>query len=537
MQKNVIHIKGMGQAWIDAAQSLHTLYGWKPVMWIAPLKPTVSEIRKCFEDIVYYDQADARKGAPPKELPGLPPATIDADLLRSLSKHEPIVFEMMTRWFISGGEKVGWDERRHFYYKLLRIWSAILSELKIDIVICGSIPHRIFDYIIYMLCQEMGITFLMIEQTSFPHISYGISTLKGRSRSISKAMDNLGDDFALDELTESYLLKAHGNYEEAMPSYFKEKVVKKQSRSHLRRLYDSLPDNIQFIAVLAKNALHGRLFTASGKMYYKDSGDHNKSDIPAFAKHYQMLNWQRKCNIRVSRTERWYNKNAVGPDYSRPYIYFAAPLQPERSTCPDAGVYFDLHLILDVLSKALPEGWVIYYKEHPSTFRRPFNIDNAINIRSYERIRRIPNCIFIDYKEDPFKMIDHSMATASARGTTAWEGMMRGIPAITFGNWWYNDCDGIFSVRTLDDCKSAMAKILSGYKPDQNKIRKYLAALKTVGLDLEFWRDTNVSLDDMKKNDPGEYKKKIELLAKVLADEYFRVTDQSRLLVGKGQNQ
>ena len=82
-----------------------------------------------------------------------------------------------------------------------------------------------------------------------------------------------------------------------------------------------------------------------------------------------------------------------------------------------------------------------------------------------------------------------------------------------------------------------ISKILSGYKPDQNKIRKYLAALKTVGLDLEFWRDTNVSLDDMKKNDPGEYKKKIELLAKVLADEYFRVTDQSRLLVGKGQNQ
>ncbi|KKM16918.1 hypothetical protein LCGC14_1680950, partial [marine sediment metagenome] len=55
-------------------------------------------------------------------------------------------------------------------------------------------------------------------------------------------------------------------------------------------------------------------------------------------------------------------------DFKKRYIYFAAPYQPESSTCPNAGVYEDLFLVLDILSASIPDDWTIYYKEHPTTF-------------------------------------------------------------------------------------------------------------------------------------------------------------------------
>lgn len=524
MQKNVLYLKSVDNTWLDIADRLKDLHDWKPVLWVGITKLDPSMLSR-LNGAKFYAHADARRGLPPEELPGLPVSAVDADILQKLSPYEPEIYEMMSR-FTLGVDSLSYDERRRFYYNLIQIWITILKELNIDIVICGSVPHRVYDYLVYLLCQEMGITYLMIEQAGLPHLSYGISSTTDRSRTIRETFHEIGNDFSLNPLTEEYINRIRGKYEDAMPSYFKEKIVKGQNKSMARKLYDSLPFGARFFASFIKGAMQGRLSQDTGLMHFKASTRFS-SDIPDYASHFQALRLHYKVNIKVSRAERWYNKHAVKPDLTKPYIYFAAHVQPERSTCPDAGIYHDQSLILRLLSKALPDGWKIYYKEHPTMFRFPYSIDNARDTRYYERIQRIPNCIFIDSKTDQFELIDNSIATASARGTCAWEGVLRGVPAITFADCWYSSCPGIFKVRTLNECKDAMKTLRGGFKPDQNKIRKYLAAAEQCCEDLSFRRSKDACVSDIAKNDPLEYERRVKLLAKVLTDEYYRSQGRS----------
>lgn len=530
MNKNVLYIKTVDHTWLDIADTLHEQYNWEPVLWVGTIAMPASKSQVRLGDAIFYDHMDARRAIPPKQIPDLSLPAIDADLLEKMSKHESVVFEMMSR-FILGKDHFSYNERRHFYYNLLRIWIAILRKLRVDIVIIGSVPHRIYDYVICLICQELGITYLMIEQTNLPHLSYGISSITDRSRAIRKEYDKIHSEVSLDPRTEAYLNRIKGSYEDAMPSYFKNKVIKAQNESVARKIYNSLPFNVQTAASIAKNAMKGRLFEETGLMYFKRPTRHN-SDTPDYANQLQTILLQHKVNIAVRQAECWYKSNSVKPDLMKPYIYFAAHFQPERSTCPDAGVYHDLYLMVDVLSKSIPNEWYIYYKEHPSIFRVPLRIDNPRDTRFYERIRRIPNCVFIDYKTDPFELIDNSMATASARGTAAWEGVLRGVPAITFGDWWFTSCPGITRVYTVEECRIAIKKIQSGYKPDQSEIRRYLAATERCCEDIHWRRRKDACIQDIEKNDPVEYKRRIRLLAKVLADEYFRVHG----LKNQGQN-
>jgi hypothetical protein len=428
---------------------------------------------------------------------------------------------MMSR-FILGKDCFSHDERKHFYYNLIRIWRAILDRLSIDIVIIGSIPHRIYDYVVYLLCQEMGITYLMIENTNLPHLGYGISSITDRSRAIRKEYEQIDGDVSFEPETEAYLNRIIGSYEDAMPSYFKDKIKKAKNENFARKFYNRLPCSAQAAAAIIIKGVKGQLFKETGLMHFKRPTRYD-CDTPDYANELQTILFKRKVNVAVREAERWYKRNCVRADLTRPYIYFAAHFQPERSTCPDAGVYHDLHLIVDVLSKSIPEDWFIYYKEHPSIFRSPFRIDNPRDTRFYERLRRIRNCVFVDYKTNPFELTDNSIATASARGTAAWEGILRGVPAIIFGDWWFTSCPGIMRVQTVEECKAAIKKIQSGYKPDQNKIRRYLAAAEKIGEDLHWRRRKDVSIHDIKKTDPTEYKRRIQVLAKVLAEEYYRL--------------
>ena len=47
-------------------------------------------------------------------------------------------------------------------------------------------------------------------------------------------------------------------------------------------------------------------------------------------------------------------------------------------------------------------------------------------------------------------------------------------PVLLFGNTWYSKCEGIFQINNFDDCIKAFDKIKSGYKPNIEKVRKYL---------------------------------------------------------------
>ena len=75
--------------------------------------------------------------------------------------------------------------------------------------------------------------------------------------------------------------------------------------------------------------------------------------------------------------KRWYLRNIEKPALDKPYIFFPANFQPERSTVPDAGLFYDFAVILQMLDKP-PK--IVSSSEHPRTFLEPVARDNPRDI-------------------------------------------------------------------------------------------------------------------------------------------------------------
>jgi len=185
----------------------------------------------------------------------------------------------------------------------------------------------------------------------------------------------------------------------------------------------------------------------------------------------------RRNNIKM---ESVYNSFTTTPDLTEKYIYFAPNYQPEANVTPPAGVYSSFTLIVDILAASIPDDWIIYYKEHPSTFMPEIQGSLARDRNYYDRLNSYKNVRIIPYDFNTFKLIDNSQAVATPTGTVGWEAAVRGKPVLVFGQVWYVGCDSIFLIETFEDCRDAIKKIIAGYIPDPKDIELYASAVEAV---------------------------------------------------------
>jgi hypothetical protein len=168
-------------------------------------------------------------------------------------------------------------------------------------------------------------------------------------------------------------------------------------------------------------------------------------------------------------------------DLSRPFIYVPLQYQPEVSTSPLGGVYVNQLLLVELLAKTVPAGWSIYVREHPFTFDKKGSGELTRDFDFHRRLSAIPNVWLIPLEVSAFDLIDAAKAVATVTGTSGWEAVMRGKPALVFGQAWYGKCEGVFSAADAEDCKAAVNKISAGYKVDRARVRMFLQALETAG--------------------------------------------------------
>ena len=128
--------------------------GWKPVYWTSSLEYE-NEIKKRFPDAIVHDIYGAMRGIPPVEYRDLELVSLDQTFLKEMLFCEAIALRMMDR--MDPQHIFSFNERLRLYYFHLKYWLTILKIHNPEIVIFNSIPHCIYDYIAYALCQRKGI--------------------------------------------------------------------------------------------------------------------------------------------------------------------------------------------------------------------------------------------------------------------------------------------------------------------------------------------------------------------------------------------
>lgn len=179
-----------------------------------------------------------------------------------------------------------------------------------------------------------------------------------------------------------------------------------------------------------------------------------------------------------------YARFETEPNLTTPFIYVPLNFQPERTTCPQGGIFVDQILMVKTLAAALPEGWQIYVKEHPSQWwlRGGINYSPVRFPGYYEQLAKIKGVKLIPPATNTYELIKHSRAVATATGTAGWEALLRSKPAIIFGYPWYRDCPEVLRVRDVVTANQAMKKIESGFKPRPEEMIKFLKILDEVAV-------------------------------------------------------
>lgn len=477
---NAIYINCCGDPWFKVAQRLNEQYGYKPVYWIgSPTEdPMLQSIHDYFPNVIFHNSIDAWKGRFPKEIRDEAPYYyLDVDFLKKHAHHELQAIKMMDR-MDQDLRSFNFMERQRHYRNMLKSWMAGIDFLKPDMVISQDIPHRLYDYCLFWLCQDKGIPFLTINHTPFV----------GRFFFTKNEFFSIGSKFVNDwnkykeegavleylpEDIKNSLLRLKQDYDKAIPDYMvKQRMLQKKTDSFwfltkriIRKfctvyrpylLGQSAPPTIISHCAYSKNA---------NKKYEESEGNIYQHELTII-----------KANRYRKKLKEAYDSLVCGPDFKEPYVIFFLHYQPEQTTCPSGDVFVDQRLCVELLLKSLPIDYKVYVKEHPSQFNR-YLIGHSGRMRDlYDDLAKNDRVKLMPIEENSFELIQHSKAVCTVTGTVGWEAMARQKPVIVFGVCWYENYSGVLRIKDEDSAKR-IHHFIETYQYDEQSLLAYLASI------------------------------------------------------------
>lgn len=459
MRDTIYAVNGLNE-WADVGENLRDQNDIRPRYWIAP-QNLKKEIKQRFPNSVFHEAQKAHRGIFPKSYNER--FVLDSEIIERLTPYINIALRIMDRMEIN--DSFHYDERIHHFYRQANYWKNALDKMEIDIVIFDSSPHVLAHYIVYAVCRisdNIGTVFLT--PTACPETIYARPELHSSPEYFQTYLnDTESKDLGIPSGYQDYIQKIRTKrYNEAKPDYMKADT----KFSFMNSLSNGL----------SKFELLNDILFENPQSYIKPPRRNIRSGIT-----YPELIFHRKLSeLKMVYLQRYYKSVTGTPDYSKKYIYTPLHYQPERTSVPEGGYYGDQILYIRLLSDVVPEDWRLYVKEHPSQFNSNQDGHQGRWRHNYDELNEINNVTLIDTSVNSFKLIDNSMAISTLTGTAGWEAVIRGVPAIVFGNAWYQDCHGVFKVKTRNELLTAVKRIRHGDAPKQDNVDQYMSVLRSV---------------------------------------------------------
>jgi hypothetical protein len=507
------------QMLIDVLVRLAAHHNWNPIYCVSSYQHDL--LKEHFPSIIYHETNDARYGRPAQEFADLgAPAIIDQPVAEALGYVQVNALKQMDRMELLGGFTL--RERIHLFHRLVTYWTAVFDRLKPDVLLMITAPHVTYDYIAYALARRRGIRTILFECVSTEGLLMAIDRFEDGLPPLMTEYQRLRANppaapVVLSERMENYWRRLKGSHDLAMPLPTRKLLADANARKLAALAAQKLAEEnaaeqsispsiqpMQFFshlhsALAPLRSSRGRMLRSLSSAVLRATSKTlwPPKPIPALAPaappppdngHYKgrFYDFAPDDLARASaeyrrnhgeKLQRRYNELAVEPNFTQPYVYVALGFQPERSTNPNGGVFDDQDVMVGIIAAALPAGWRVYVKEHPSQFIDGARVERGRWKNFYEAVVAHPNVSLVPLQTPSFDLIDNARAVASVTGTSSWEAIVRGVPSLVFGEAWYKGCEGAYTVRTLEDCRRALALIAAGKRPDPELVRLFLHAV------------------------------------------------------------
>lgn len=451
----------------------------------------IMEDKKNFSDTIFHYANDAIRNIPPEKVDVSKFAPASKAIIGAMSP-----YETQAMFLISRIDYLGWplSRKRNLYYQYISFWQGMIDIYKPDAILFPDVPHNGNNYVLYALAKLHGIKVVIAEQIAVESRTllvsdYETSSLAVRDdyhshMDVACSPDDLSDDLR------GYYKKHTNDNADATPEY--------QKRALQRKAPFRTPGIRTVIKHIIRLSFFQMAFSYIRMLCMKN--EEQTLDAPMRGYTYKLLIG--KWTSFNQSLEKAYARLQSAPDFSKKFVYMPLNVQPERTTCPQAGVYDDQLLMAETVASSLPDGWKLYVKENPNQLR-PTNIFGHMYRypEYYERIAKLPNAQLIPLETSTYDLIQNAQAVATATGTAGWEALLREKPALVFGSVWYMYCDGVFRISDAESCKKALNAIKGGLEPDPQKVLNYLVALDRNSIRARHFRTLHYKKHEYKKDD------------------------------------
>jgi len=398
---------------------------------------------------------------------------VDASIVDALSKYE---LNVMAHFRDTTGWNFSFRERRDYYVELITYWNTVLLLLKPDIIVFSTAPHTPTSLPLYLISKHYyNIKTIYLDYIPYIDEKYsavGFSIEDMSAQFMDKYMLNIDNEYGMSEMTtdvSTYLSKIRDNAA-ITPKYILGEYRAAEGYQYPLSLFKTFVQ--QFFKVAIKKQTYSD-WKKNKNLFKCEKSRTGKLGESVFL--FRLF-------IKSKILNRLYHSQCTKFNTDKKYVYFSASYQPEAISSINGGFYESTFAALDIISYVIPPDWVIYYKEHPYTFKNLSKSPLIKDKRFYQKLKNYNKVYMMSTDTDTVHLIDKSECVVTISGTVAWEAVVRGRPSISFGSAWYMGCKSIFMVKTLNDAKCAIEKIITGFSPDQTDINNYISAIEAVAV-------------------------------------------------------
>ena len=152
-----------------------------------------------------------------------------------------------------------------------------------------------------------------------------------------------------------------------------------------------------------------------------------------------------------------YDRISVTPNLARKYVYFPLHYEPEKTSNPDGGDYFNVFEAVAALRAFLPMNVAIYVKEHYTQLSPRMSGFRGRSAYLYRALRNLPRVGFAKQDTPTLDLIGGALFTASQTGTACLEAACMGRKAVLMGDIWFSHCPNVYRFEELTDFATLMA--------------------------------------------------------------------------------
>jgi len=199
---------------------------------------------------------------------------------------------------------------------------------------------------------------------------------------------------------------------------------------------------------------------------------------------------------------RFFNKNRSGYyqrrfDSTQKYFYFPLHEVYDSAVLINHYKFFKQDEIIKNISKALPEGYVLYVKEHPV-------VDGTVPLKWYKELFKLRNVVMLPSVTNSYDIVKSSAGIITISSTVGYEALQYQKPVVVLGDPFYNIDDLTIKVKDPNNINELKAKIggMLNKRIDMNKVYRLVNAVIKSHYDGAYFIDgynINMSKENIQK--------------------------------------